>query len=133
MLLADDSGVTRGRVRAFLEREGFDIVGEAANGHEAVELVRMLDPDVAILDVAMPRLGGLEAARDIHRDCPRTHLILLTHYTDEHVIVIALRSGVRGYVVKQAISEDLVPAIAHVSGGGIFVSPGIAPRGQEPC
>jgi DNA-binding NarL/FixJ family response regulator len=133
VLLADDSNLIRGRVRAFLEREGFEVVGEGADGCEAIRLARGLDPDVAILDVAMPRRSGLEAARDIHRECPRTRLILLTHYTDEHLVVTALRSGIHGYVVKQALSEDLVPAIAQIFGGGTFLSPSIAPRGHEQC
>jgi DNA-binding NarL/FixJ family response regulator len=126
VLLADDSRAVRERVRAFLERQGFDVLGEAADGDEAVRLTRALDPDVAVLDLAMPRCSGLDAARDIRQACPRTQVILLTNYTDEYLIDTALRSGIRGYVAKHAVSEDLVTAITEIRRGGTFLSPSVA-------
>jgi DNA-binding NarL/FixJ family response regulator len=123
VLLADDAPAVRQRVKSLLESEGFDVVGEAADGQEAVALTRTLDPDVAVLDLSMPKLSGMGAAREIQRLCPRTHLILLTVHTEEHQVVAALRAGIRGYVAKTEAAEDLVRAIGEVSEGRVFVSP----------
>lgn len=133
VLLADDCPATRRSVRTFLERRGFEIVGEGADGGEAVRLTRALEPDVAILDIAMPGRSGLDAARDLQRVCPRTHLIALTNYLDEYLIAAARESGIRGYVAKQALAEDLLAAIAEIRAGGTFSSPSIGPGGQESC
>jgi DNA-binding NarL/FixJ family response regulator len=122
VLLADDATAVRQRVKSLLEREGFDVVGEAADGQEAVTLAQTLDPDVAVLDLSMPKLSGMGAAREIQRLCPRTHLILLTVHTEEHQVATALRAGIRGYVAKTEAAEDLTRAIAEVSRGGVFVS-----------
>lgn len=123
ILLADDVPAIRQVVRALLEQEGFEVIGEAGNGQEAVRLAQALCPDVAILDLSMPELNGLEAAREIQQACPRTHQILLTVCTEEHHIVAALRAGIRGYVVKAEAPEALARAIAEVSRGGTFLSP----------
>ena len=122
VLLADDAPAVRQGVKSLLEREGFDVVGEAADGQEAVTLAKALDPDVAVLDLSMPKLSGIGAAREIQRLCPRTHLILLTVFTEEHQVVTALRAGIRGYVAKTEAAEDLARAIGEVSRGGVFVS-----------
>jgi DNA-binding NarL/FixJ family response regulator len=123
ILLADDSREVRRRVTSLLEQGGFEIVGEATNGHEAIRLAQALDPDVAILDVSMPRLNGLRAALQIHAACPRTKVILLTAHAEAHHVVGAASAGIRGYVVKTEASEDLVRAVHEVSRGGIFFSP----------
>lgn len=120
ILLADDAPVVRQGVRALLEREGFEIVGEATDGHEAVRLAQALHPDVAILDLSMPHLNGLDAAREIHQVCPRIHLIVLSVHTDEHLIVRAFWVGIRGYVVKARAAEDLAWAVEEVSRGRTF-------------
>ncbi len=120
ILLADDAPAVRNGVKALLEGEGFEVVGEAADGGEAVRLAQALHPDVAILDLSMPRLDGLDAAREIHQLCPGIHLIILTVHTDEHLIVRAFWLGIRGYVVKAKAAEDLIPAIEEVCRGGIF-------------
>ena len=122
VLLADDAPSVRQRVKGLLEREGFDVVGEAADGQEAVTLAQALDPDVAVLDLSMPKLNGMGAAREIQRLCPRTHLILLTLHTQEYQVATALRAGIRGYVAKTEAAEDLVRAIGEVSQGRVFVS-----------
>jgi two-component system, NarL family, response regulator NreC len=122
VLLADDAPAVRQGVKGLLEREGFDVVGEAADGQEAVTLAQTLDPDVAVLDLSMPKLSGMGAAREIQRLCPRTHLILLTVHTEEYQVVEALRAGIRGYVSKTEAAEDLVRAIGEVSEGRVFVS-----------
>jgi len=122
VLLADDAPAVRQGVRGLLEREGFEVVGEAGDGREAVQLAEALSPDVAILDLSMPQLNGLEAAREIQQVCPWTHLILLTVNNDEHQILSAFLVGIRGYVVKSEAPEDLARAIEAVSRGGTFLS-----------
>jgi two-component system, NarL family, response regulator NreC len=123
VLLADDVPVVRQRVRGLLEREGFEIVGEAADGHEAVRLAQALHPDVAILDLSMPQLSGMDAAREIKQLCPKTQLILLTEHPESHQVALVLRAGIRGYVTKTESAKDLVRAIWDVSRGRVFVSP----------
>ncbi len=122
ILLADDAPAVRQGVRGLLEREGFEVVGEAPDGREAVRLAQEVCPDVAILDLSMPRLNGLDAAREIRQVCPWTHLILLTVHSEEHQIVRSFLVGIRGYVVKTHAAEDLARAIEEVSRGGIFLS-----------
>jgi DNA-binding NarL/FixJ family response regulator len=122
ILLADDSQVIRQRVTAILEREGLQVMGEAADGCEAVRLARTHRPDVVILDFSMPRLNGLDAARQIILDSPEARVILLTMDTQEHHIVMALRAGVRGYVVKTQIPDELVKGTQVVAGGGLYFS-----------
>jgi DNA-binding NarL/FixJ family response regulator len=124
VLLADDSSEVRQSVKSLLlEQDGFEVVGEAADGQEAVELAQTLDPDVAILDISMPRLNGMGAALQIHDKCDKTKVILLTVHAEAHHLIGAASAGIRGYVVKTEASEYLVRAIGEVSRGGLFVSP----------
>jgi DNA-binding NarL/FixJ family response regulator len=125
VLLADDHGIFRQGLRAFLEREGFDIVGEASDGREAIQLCERLQPEVAVLDVSMPLLNGIDAAREIARRCPRTKAVLLTVHTEETIVLQSLRAGVSGFVLKQRSAEELVSAIREVCKGEIFLSVGI--------
>jgi DNA-binding NarL/FixJ family response regulator len=124
VLLADDHQIVRQGFRSILEREGFEVVGEAANGREAVTLTSTLHPDVVILDLMMPLLNGLDAGREILQAWPKTRTILLTMHTEEHQIVAALRAGFRGYVVKTQAADDLVLAIREVVRGEVYLSPG---------
>src|SRR6266545_3651040 len=124
ILLADDHQIVRQGFKALLEREGLPVVAEATNGREAVELAQALNPDVAVLDLSMPVLNGLEAAREILQACPRTRVVLLTMHTEEHQIAAALRIGIRGYLVKTQAAEDLVQAIRDVARGEIYLTPG---------
>jgi len=126
VLLADDHQIVRQGFRALLEREGLPVVAEATNGREAVEMAQALNPDVAVLDLSMPILNGLEAAREILQACPRTRVVLLTMHTEEHQIAAALRIGIRGYLVKTQAAEDLVQAIKDVARGEIYLSPGVS-------
>ncbi|MBI4609185.1 MAG: response regulator transcription factor [Candidatus Rokubacteria bacterium] len=126
ILLADDHQIVRQGLKAILEREGFGIAGEAADGHEAVRLAREVSPDVAVLDLAMPLLNGLGAAREIHPASPRTRTILLTMHTEDQYILEALRAGFKGIVLKSQAAADLVQAIREVSRGGIYLSPGVS-------
>jgi two-component system, NarL family, response regulator NreC len=126
VLLADDHQIVRQCVRGFLEREGFEVVAEAADGHEAARLAEQFRPDVAVLDVSMPLLNGADASRAIHRVSPRTKTVLLTMHTDDQYVTAALRAGVRGYVVKSQASADLAQAIHDVARGKMYLSPCIA-------
>jgi DNA-binding NarL/FixJ family response regulator len=126
ILLADDHEIVRQGFRALLERAGFEVAGEAADGQAAVRLAQSLKPDVAVLDLAMPLLNGLDAARVILRECPSTRVVLLTMHTEEHQIVAALRAGVRGYLLKTQAAEDLVQAIRDVAQGEIYLSPRVS-------
>lgn len=125
ILLAEDHTIVRQCLRSHLNREGFEVVAEAGDGREAVKLVEQFHPDVAVLDLAMPSLNGLDAAREILRISPRTKVILLTMYTEGHYVVDALRSGVKGYVLKNQVVTDLHQAIQEVSKGGVYLSPRI--------
>jgi two-component system, NarL family, response regulator NreC len=126
ILLADDHQIVRQGVKALLEREGFQVVAEAVDGRDAVQCARDLGPDVAVLDLTMPLMNGLEAAHDILRDCAPTRVILLTMHAEEHQVTAALRLGVRGYLLKTQAAEDLALAIRAVMNGQTYLSPGIS-------
>jgi DNA-binding NarL/FixJ family response regulator len=126
ILLADDHMMVRQGIRALLEKEGFDVVAEAMDGRDAVRLAEKLKPDVAVLDIAMPLLNGIDAAREIRRVSPRTKTTLLTVHEENQYVVEALRAGVTGYVVKTKAAEDLVKAIREVSQGAVYMSPGVS-------
>jgi DNA-binding NarL/FixJ family response regulator len=126
ILLADDHLIVRQGLKALLEREGLEVVGEAADGQEAVRQVQALRPDVAVLDLTMPRLNGLDAARVLAQQSPRTRVILLTVHTEDHYVLEAMRVGVRGYVVKTQVTADLVEAIREVVEGAVYLSPRIS-------
>lgn len=126
ILLADDHQLVRQGFRALLERHGFEVVAEAANGREAVRLADRHHPDVAVLDLSMPQLNGLDAAADMLRRVPGVRIVLLTMHKDEHQIVGALRAGVRAYVLKTQAAQDLIQAIQDVMNGEMYLSPGVS-------
>jgi len=126
IVLADDHVIVRQALSLLLAGAGFQVVGEASDGHEAVRLARDLEPDVAVLDVVMPVLNGLDAAREIHQAYPRTKAILLTSRHDEQLILEALQAGIRGCVLKTYEAQDLIRAIRDVVAGGIYLSPGMS-------
>jgi DNA-binding NarL/FixJ family response regulator len=124
ILLADDHQIVRDGLKALLAREGLDVIGEAADGQEAVRLAFALAPDVVVIDLAMPLLNGLDAAREILRAAPRTAVVLLTMHAEDHQIIAAMRAGVRGYVIKTQAAEDLVRAIREVAAGRVHLGSG---------
>jgi DNA-binding NarL/FixJ family response regulator len=126
VLLADDHAIVRQGLKALLDKEGIDVVCEAADGRQAVKMVREHKPDVAVLDLAMPLLNGLDTAREILKMSTRTKPMLLTMHTEDHYVLEALRAGVRGYVMKSHSREDLVRAITQVAHGEVYLSPGIS-------
>ena len=134
VILADDQEIVRRGIRLLLEHEMPDIriVGEASDGREAVRLARELRPDVAVLDLAMPVLNGLDAAREIRRYVPVTKTILLTGYFEDRRVMEALRAGINGYVVKTQPPSELAQAIKEVaSGEAVYVSPVVSPAVVE--
>src|SRR5579863_1798053 len=127
ILLADDHTVMRRGLRALLERQtGFHVVGEAADGSEAVELAAREKPDVAVLDIGMPTLNGIEAARRIVEKNPGTAVVILSMHSDESYVLRTLKAGARGYLLKDAPESDLINAIHAVHQGKAFFSPAIS-------
>jgi len=126
-LLADDHVLVRQGLRSLLEHAGFQVLGEASNGREAVTLVGQLHPEVAILDLGMPVLNGVDAAREIIRTSgAATKVILLTMYTEPSYVVAALSAGVHGYVLKSRAAANLIEAIHEVQQGNTYLSPDIS-------
>jgi two-component system, NarL family, response regulator NreC len=126
VLLADDHQIVRQGLKAILDREGFKIVGEASDGGEAVSRALELQPDLVVMDIGMPVMTGIEAAAEIRKSVPSAKLILLTVHTENRYILEALRSGVRGYVLKSRASGELVEAIREILNGRMYLSPGIS-------
>jgi DNA-binding NarL/FixJ family response regulator len=124
ILIADDHGIVRAGLRMLLDRqEGMSVVAEAEDGVEAVEQALARRPDIAILDVAMPRMTGLQAARHIREQAPDVHVLLLSMHDDERYLLEALKAGASGYVLKRAADTDLVDAVRSVARGHSFISP----------
>ena len=126
LLLADDHALVRQGLKAFLERQGFQVVCEAADGQEALQTAEKTLPDVAIVDITMPVLNGIDAARELKKSSPKTKVILLTKHDEDQYVTEALRAGVRGYVLKSQVVDDLVHAIEEVCKGSIYLSPSIS-------
>jgi DNA-binding NarL/FixJ family response regulator len=123
LLIADDHGVVRGGLKLLLDRQpDMEVVGEAADGEEAVAEALAHRPDLAILDVAMPRLTGLQATRHIKALAPEIDVLILSMHDDEHYLFEALKAGASGYVLKQKADQDLVDAVRAVSRGDSFLT-----------
>ncbi len=132
VILVDDHSVVRKGVRALLEKEtDLDVVGEASNGLDAIELVSKMRPDLVVLDLMMPGMHGLEVARRIIQEHPGTRVIVLSMHSDEGYVLAALRNGVSGYVLKDTTEDQIVEAIRKVSQGERYLSPPISERAIE--
>ena len=126
VLIADDHEMFRQGLRVLLEEEGFQFVAEASNGREAVQLCQQHHPEVAILDIAMPLLNGIFAAREIVKSSPRTKVVLLTQHTEDQMVLESLRAGVTGYVLKTRATSELVHALRAVCRGEMYLTQSIS-------
>jgi two-component system, NarL family, response regulator NreC len=127
ILLADDHTVVRKGLRLLLESQpGFHVIADAANGREAVVMAEEHRPDVVVMDVAMPTLNGIEAARQISARLPQTAVVFLSMHSDEGYVLKALKAGARAYLLKDSAEQDLINAVIAVSEGKAFFSPAIS-------
>jgi two-component system, NarL family, response regulator NreC len=127
IVLADDHTIMRHGLRLVLERQpDFAVVGEANNGREAVDVIVRENPDVAVMDIAMPLLNGIEAAKKITEERLKTAVVILSMHSDESYILRALRAGARGYLLKDSAETDLIQAIRAVQAGKAFFSPAVS-------
>jgi DNA-binding NarL/FixJ family response regulator len=129
ILIADDQTITRTGLRNLLASvEGIEIVGEAGDGAQVIELAARLEPDVILMDLRMPVVNGIEATRRIHRASPHIGILVVTVFEDDTSVFPAIRAGARGYLLKDAEQDELVRAIRTVANGGVIFSPGIAQK-----
>jgi NarL family two-component system response regulator LiaR len=129
IVLGEDHLITRQGIRRLLEDEkGFTIVGEASNGEEAVKLVSEIKPDVAIMDIAMPKLNGIEATRQIKLTNPRTGVLILSAYDDDEYVFAMLKAGAAGYLLKSVSGDELIRAVKAIHKGEPVLDPVIAKK-----
>ena len=134
VLIVDDHTLVREGIRALLAlAANIDVVGEAANGKEALEKIRELVPDVVLMDLAMPVMGGLEATRRIRREFPGTKVLALTQYDDAEYVIPVIEAGARGFVTKMSAFSELASAIQATYQGESFLSPSAATAVVEQC
>lgn len=134
VLIADDHTLVRQGIRSLLALTAdIEIVGEAADGREAIEKVRQLAPDIVLMDLAMPKMGGLEATRRIRREFPTTKVLAVTQYDDSEYVIPVIEAGARGFVTKMASPLELASAIQAVYRGDSFLSPSAAAILVEEC
>jgi two-component system, NarL family, response regulator LiaR len=127
LILVDDHAILREGLRAFLRyHPDIQVVGEAENGADAIELVRQLHPDVVLMDIAMPEVNGIEAARSIRASYPETYILILSQYDDKQYVLPLVQAGVSGYILKNALGDDLVQAIRTVARGELYFSSSVA-------
>jgi two-component system response regulator NreC len=126
LLLADDHVILRQGLKSILEEEGYEVVGQAADGREAVRLGHELTPDVAVLDISMPLLNGVDAGREIIKESAKTKVVLLTMYTENRYLLASLRAGITGYVLKSKAASALIDAIEAVQRGEVYLCPSIS-------
>jgi len=129
VLIAEDHLMVRAGIRALLEKAGdIHVLGEASHGQEAVELTEKLKPDVLVMDIMMPRMNGIQAAENIRklRNTPPTQILLLSMYSDKGLIYQALQTGVKGYVLKSSVSDELLNAVRAVAGGNTYLSESVS-------
>jgi DNA-binding NarL/FixJ family response regulator len=123
ILLADDHAIVRQGLRSLLEKEpDIEVVGEAEDGRKAIELTGELLPDVVVMDITMPNLNGVEAARLITHEFPKVKVIALSMHSDRTFVVSMLKAGASGYILKECLSDELVEAIRTVTGDGWYIS-----------
>ncbi len=126
LMLADDHRMLREGLRRSMAEQGFDMVGEARDGAEAVELARVLQPDVILMDVTMPEMDGVEACRQIRAALPEIRVVMLTMHADQEVLAAAIRAGASGYLVKDCSTEEIAEAVRLTARGDTIISPRLA-------
>jgi len=126
LLLADDHRMLREGLRRTLEEEGLEVVGEAADGEEALRLAAKLRPDVVLMDVTMPVLDGVEATRQLHEHLPEIPVVILTMHADREVLARAIRAGAAGYLVKDCSTDEVVRTVRLAASGETALSPELA-------
>jgi DNA-binding NarL/FixJ family response regulator len=125
-MLADDHKMLREGLRRSMVERGFDVVGEARDGGEAVDLAAALRPDVILMDVSMPDIDGVEATRQIKERFPEIRIVMLTMHADQDILADAIRNGANGYLVKDCSTDEIASAIETVAGGETALSPRLA-------
>lgn len=127
VLIADDHGLVRAGIRALLEKQSsMEVLGEAANGREALRMIKQYQPDIVLMDIAMPELNGFEVLRELAKDFPKVRCIILSVHADEEHVWQALQSGAAGYLVKGGSLVELELAIKAVAQGETYLSPGVS-------
>ena len=125
VLLADDHRLIREGLRALLEQAGVEVVGEAADGHEAIACVKQLRPDVVVIDIAMPGLNGIDATKRLKTEAPLVKVLALSMNSDRRYVLAMLHAGAAGYLLKNSASDELVTALGAVLRGETYLSPAI--------
>src|SRR5436305_14496633 len=125
-MLADDHRMLREGLRRSMSEEGVEVVGEAGDGFEAVKLSEQLCPDVILMDVSMPEMDGVEAARRVHAAQPDVRVVMLTMHADADVVASAIRAGASGYLVKDCSTEEIAGAVRMAASGDTALSPQLA-------
>jgi DNA-binding NarL/FixJ family response regulator len=134
VLIVDDHTLVRDGIRALLTLAlDIEVVGEAANGKEAINMVKQLAPDVVLMDLAMPLMGGLDATRRIRKESPATRVLVLTQYDDSDYVIPAIEAGARGFVTKMSAFSELAAAIQAVHRGDSYLSPSAAAALVQEC
>jgi len=126
VLIVDDHALVREGITAFLKMcDDIEVVAEASDGLEAIEKVKKIHPDIILMDISMPKLGGFEAVTEIKKIAPHAKILILTQYDDKEYISRFLKAGVSGYLLKKAVGSDLITAIRAVSRGELYLHPSI--------
>jgi DNA-binding NarL/FixJ family response regulator len=131
MIAEDHTIVRQGLARLLSDQPGLEVVGQAVNGREAVEMAEKLNPDIIIMDIAMPKMNGIEASKKIRKLLPRTKILILSMYSHEHYIHELLEVGVSGYLLKDSSGRDIIKAIDDALKNKTFLSPAISKRVAE--
>ncbi len=133
VLVADDHPILRDGLKAILKEKNMEVVGEVSDGLQAISLCKQLAPDVAVVDVSMPLLNGIDAAREIRKVSPKTKIIILTMHTEERYVAAALRVGVSGYILKSKAASHLTQAIDAAINGEFYIGPCVSRASLDAC